>query len=83
MAGSGRSIVRLDAALIALLIAIPIITFYVILATQGPSWDMTARYLNGRTLLNFIVHGGSAHSAFAGEYSNNLVLYFEPYREAK
>ncbi len=70
-----------DTVLITILIALPILTFYIILSTQGPSWDMTARYLGGKTFLNFIASGGTVKNAFAGEHLNNLVYYFEPYRE--
>ncbi len=71
----------LDAIIIIILLILPIMTFYAILSIQGPSWDITARYLNGKTLLNFIAGGAHKGNAFAGEYSNNLAYYFEPYRE--
>jgi len=71
----------LDLVLVALLVVLPIITFYVIISLGGPSWDMIARYLNGRTLLNFIASGAAQQHAFSGEYLNSLRYYFEPYRE--
>ncbi len=75
-----------DVLAIAVLVILPIITLYVILGVSGPSWDMIARSLNGKTLFDFITHVGSPSApemqvAFSGEALNSLIYYFEPYRE--
>ncbi|MDE1856903.1 MAG: hypothetical protein KGH98_02345 [Candidatus Micrarchaeota archaeon] len=67
--------------LAALLVILPIAIFYTIITYAGPSWDIIARYLNGRTFDSFLTHGISAQAAFLGEFTNNALYYFEPYRE--
>jgi|GEM_PF-6019389 hypothetical protein len=67
--------------LLAVIILLPILIFYAIIQTSGPSWDMIVRQLDGRTLLNYLTHKVSLKAAFAGEFSNNNMYYFEPYRE--
>ncbi len=69
-------------ALLALIILLPITVIYSYILVAGPQWDFMAHYLNGRTLYDYLTHGGvSVYAAFAGEYQNNLLYYFEPYRE--
>ena len=65
----------------ALFLVLPLLTIYFTWVAVGPQWDMIARYLNGRTLLNYLEGHVSPQLAFAGELSSNLVYYFEPYRE--
>jgi hypothetical protein len=70
-----------DALLILIILVLSVLVFYSVLHVFGPQWDMTARYLEGRTLVNFLTSGAVAHSAFFGELVNNKLYYFEPYRE--
>ncbi len=65
----------------ALFLILPLLTIYFTWMAVGPQWDAIARYLNGRTLLNYLGGHVSPQLAFAGELSSNLVYYFEPYRE--
>jgi hypothetical protein len=72
---------RLHALLSIILVALPLITIYVIFHFRGPQWDLIAHSLLGRTALNYIaLHNVNIHPAFIGEYLNNLVYYNEPYR---
>ncbi len=72
---------KLDLLLTAALAALPLIIIYQIVSLSGPQWDLTVRYLEGRTLADFLTGNKSIQAAFAGEFSNNLLFYFEPYRE--
>ncbi len=68
--------------LLALLLILPIAIFALIYSNSGPSWDMIARSLNGKTLFNYVsTNQNDLKVAFFGELTNNLVYYFEPYRE--
>lgn len=50
--------------------------------TVGPQWDISARSFNGRTLLNYLSNLSiDPRLAFGGEFLNNQVYYFEPFRE--
>lgn len=72
---------KLRLALAILLILLPLITILAILGLRGPQWDVVAHSLNGRTLLNYLsLRNESAKSVFVGEYLNNMIYYFEPYR---
>jgi hypothetical protein len=71
----------IDLPLIAVIVILSVLIIYTVIHLAGPSWDMSVRYLAGRTLLNFLTHKISLRSAFVGEFSNNLLYYFEPYRE--
>jgi hypothetical protein len=74
----------LGIVLLLILVLLPLLIFYVIIHLSGPQWDMAVRILQGRTLLNFFTHGATLHTAFGGEAyptANNLLYYFEPYRE--
>ena len=80
--GQERDIFEL--ALLVLLAIIPILIFYTILHLSGPQWDLSVRILQGRSLVNFLTHSPSLHMAFGGEAylgANNMLYYFEPYRE--
>ena len=74
----GRDIDYLLILLIALLGAA---VLYSLVAAFGPPWDLMARYLNGKTLFDFVRYGIAPQVAFAGEFFNNQLFYFEPYRE--
>jgi hypothetical protein len=67
--------------LIALLIILPLIMIFTIFYLAGPQWDLMVRSLLGKTLLNYFTHNVNPQSAFIGEFTNNLLFYFEPYRE--
>ena len=73
---------RLQYLIIAsILLILPLVTASTILYFRGPEWDVMSHALNGRTMLNYIsLHEVSFEAAFAGEFVNNLVYYFEPYR---
>lgn len=71
----------LDFLLLAIIAILPIIIFYTILHFSGPQWDIIVRYLEGRTFVNFLTHNIPVRNAFVGEFQNNLLYYFEPYRE--
>lgn len=71
----------LDLILLVIIAILPLLIIYTIIHFVGPQWDITVRYLSGRTLINFLIHNISARAAFIGELSNNRLYYFEPYRE--
>lgn len=71
----------LETLLLIIIALLPLLIMYAIVHFSGPSWDITVRYLSGRTVVNFLTHHISPKAAFAGEFSNNLLYYFEPYRE--
>lgn len=73
----------LEMLLLVIIAVLPILIFITIIHLVGPQWDLTVRYLSGRTLVNFLINHNhiSAQAAFVGEFSNNLLYYFEPYRE--
>jgi hypothetical protein len=67
--------------LIAVLFVLAFLLIYAALQVYGPQWDVIVRYLQGKTLVNFLTHNVSAQAAFSSGFSNNLLYYFEPYRE--
>jgi hypothetical protein len=71
----------LDIFLLVAIALIPIFIIYSIIHFSGPLWDITVRYLQGRTLVNAIVNHVSLKTALNGDFTNNLLYYFEPYRE--
>jgi hypothetical protein len=73
-----------ELVLIAALAVLPLLIFYTVIHLSGPAWDMGVRILQGRAFLNFFSHRVSLQAAFGGEAyqgANNLLYYFEPYRE--
>jgi hypothetical protein len=78
---AGKHEKSIDALLVILFVAFALLLTYVLFSLLGPDWDIMARYFNGYTLLNFIGSGVSPQQAFVGEFSNNLLYYFEPFRE--
>lgn len=71
----------IDTALLIALVVLPLLTIFTIIHFAGPQWDTSVRYLSGKTLVDFLTHNISPQIAFSGEFSNNLLYYFEPYRE--
>ncbi|MDE1855477.1 MAG: hypothetical protein KGH57_04135 [Candidatus Micrarchaeota archaeon] len=71
----------IDLLLVALLVILPLVLLYTTWHLFGTQWDMAVRYLNGKTLLDFLTHQAGFRSAFMGEFLNNRLYYFEPYRE--
>ncbi len=76
----------MDTFLMIILVILSAVMIYTIFNVAGPSWDITARYLNGKTLFDYIMQLKSAsplpaNLVFSGEALNNLRYYFEPYRE--
>ncbi len=73
---------KLYKILLLLVIVLPLILIIAHNIVYGPQWDVMAQYLNGKALYDLIIyHNVSVYSAFAGEYQDNLLYYFEPYRE--
>ncbi len=54
---------------------------YTIYSLAGPQWDLMVRSLLGKTILNFATSNINPRAAFIGEFQNNLLFYYEPYRE--
>ncbi len=71
----------IEIILIILLALLPLVMIFTIFYLAGPQWDLMVRSLLGKTLLNYFTHNVSARAAFIGEFTNNNLFYFEPYRE--
>jgi hypothetical protein len=72
---------RTDIILIILLAVLGFALIYTIYSAAGPQWDLIARSLLGKTVINYLTHNISPQAAFVGEFQNNLLYYYEPYRE--
>ncbi len=72
---------KIDYVLILLVALLGATILYALVTVYGPPWDLIVRYLNGKTLFNLFAYNINPPAAFAGEFSNNLLFYFEPYRE--
>ena len=73
-----------EQVLLVLLCIIPILIFCTVIHFAGPQWDITVRALSGHAMVNFFTHHVNLQTAFGGEAyygSDNLLYYFEPYRE--
>lgn len=78
---SVEKIENLDILFIFVTILLGFLIIYTVIHYAGPSWDIMVRYLEGQTLVNVLGTGVNAQSAFVGEFLNNTLYYFEPYRE--